>query len=94
MLPLMDVQLARGTAWRACTTANQRSWYGGQQILALAPCDYERDNEKWSIPGRHGYRLIFATWEKVSERPNELVAELLAALSATQSRGSAAACPA
>jgi very-short-patch-repair endonuclease len=44
--------------------------------------DYERDNEKWSVPGRHGYRIVFATWEKVTRAPRELLAELAATLAA------------
>jgi hypothetical protein len=46
------------------------------------PADYERDNEKWSVPGRLGYRLVFATWDKVTRRPNELLHELAATLAA------------
>ncbi len=38
--------------------------------------DYERDNEKWSVPGRHGYRIVFATWDKVTRRPLELLSDL------------------
>jgi very-short-patch-repair endonuclease len=38
--------------------------------------DYEHDNEKWSVPGRHGYRIVFATWDKVTARPAQLLAEL------------------
>jgi hypothetical protein len=44
--------------------------------------DYERDNEKWSVPGRHGYKLVLATWEKVTIRPRTLLQELTAALAA------------
>jgi hypothetical protein len=33
------------------------------------PLDHERDNEKWSVPGRHGFRMVFATWDKVTRRP-------------------------
>jgi very-short-patch-repair endonuclease len=44
--------------------------------------DYEHDNEKWSVPGRHGYRLVFATWEKVTRQPAQLLAELTATLAA------------
>ncbi len=46
------------------------------------PADYERDNEKWSVPGRLGYRLVFATWDNVTRRPNELLHELAATLAA------------
>jgi hypothetical protein len=43
------------------------------------PSDYERDNQKWSVPAFHGYRLVLATWEKVTRRPDQLVTELTAA---------------
>jgi very-short-patch-repair endonuclease len=46
------------------------------------PNDYEADNEKWSVPGRHGYRIVFATWAKVTRKPSELLRELEAALAA------------
>lgn len=46
------------------------------------PRDDEIDNERWSIPGRHGYRLVLATWSKVTERPHELLHELTATLAA------------
>jgi very-short-patch-repair endonuclease len=38
--------------------------------------DYERDNDKWSVPARHGYKIVFATWSKVTQQPKELLAEL------------------
>ena len=38
--------------------------------------DYEWNNDKWSVPGHHGYRIVFATWAKVTRRPQRLVAEL------------------
>ena len=44
--------------------------------------DYEHDNEKWSVPGRHGYRVVFATWEKVTRDPDRLLNELTATLAA------------
>jgi very-short-patch-repair endonuclease len=44
--------------------------------------DYEHDNEKWSVPARHGYRIVFATWEKVTRDPSRLLAELTATLAA------------
>ncbi len=46
------------------------------------PTDYEHDNEKWSVPGRHGYRLVLATWAKVTQRPDQLLEELAATLAA------------
>lgn len=43
---------------------------------------YEHDNEKWSVPGRHGYRIVFATWDTVTTRPGALVSELATTLAA------------
>ncbi len=42
--------------------------------------DYEHDNEKWSVPGRHGYRMVFATWTKVTQAPERLLRELASTL--------------
>ncbi len=42
--------------------------------------DYEHDHEKWSIPGRHGYRIVLATWDKVTRHPQELLRELASTL--------------
>jgi very-short-patch-repair endonuclease len=44
--------------------------------------DNEHDNEKWSVPGRHGYRLVLATWDKVTRQPVQLLHELRATLAA------------
>lgn len=44
--------------------------------------DYEHDNEKWSVPGRHGYRLVLATWDQVTRHPDELLADLTTTLAA------------
>jgi very-short-patch-repair endonuclease len=44
--------------------------------------DYERDNEKWSVPGQHGYRIVFATWNKVTHQPQQLLRELTATIAA------------
>jgi hypothetical protein len=38
-------------------------------------------NEKWSVPGRHGYRIVLATWAKVTDHPGDLLTELAATLS-------------
>ena len=56
---------------RTILETNGRRWHDD-------PADYEDDQEKWSVPGRHGYRLVFATWDKVTRRPAALVAELMA----------------
>jgi hypothetical protein len=37
--------------------------------------DYEHDNENWSVPGRHGYRIAFATWTKVMQNTDALLQE-------------------
>jgi hypothetical protein len=42
----------------------------------------EHDHEKWSVAGRCGYRIVFATWDKVTKRPDDLLAELGTALAA------------
>jgi hypothetical protein len=34
------------------------------------------------VPGRHGYRVVFATWDKVVRRADDLVSELQATLHA------------
>jgi hypothetical protein len=60
---------------RTILETNGRRWHDD-------PLDYERDNEKWSVPGRLGYRLVLATWDKVNRHPGELIAELRAALAA------------
>jgi hypothetical protein len=60
---------------RTILETNGRRWHDD-------PADYEDDYEKWSVPGRHGYRLVFATWDKVTRHPDALVAGLLATLAA------------
>jgi very-short-patch-repair endonuclease len=46
------------------------------------PNDYEYDQEKWSVPARYGYRIVFATWSKVNDAPQKLCGEIRAALAA------------
>jgi very-short-patch-repair endonuclease len=60
---------------RSILEANGRRWHDD-------PVDYERDHDKWSIPGRHGYRIVFATWDKVTRCPQQLIAELRSTRSA------------
>jgi len=60
---------------RTILETNGRRWHGD-------PVDHEFDNEKWSVPGRHGYRMVFATWAKVTKDPDALLAELTATLTA------------
>ena len=40
---------------RTILETNGRRWHDDRN-------DYEFDNEKWSVPGRHGYRIVLATW--------------------------------
>ena len=54
---------------RTILETNGRRWHDD-------PADYEHDNEKWSVPGRHGYRIVFATWDKVTRHPQQLLHEL------------------
>jgi len=58
---------------RVILETNGRRWHDDAN-------DYEHDNEKWSVPGRCGYRIVFATWGKVDRRPEELIDELRAAM--------------
>ncbi len=60
---------------RTILETNGRRWHDD-------PNDYEHDNEKWSVPGRHGFKLVFATWDKVTRRPEALERELTATLAA------------
>jgi very-short-patch-repair endonuclease len=56
---------------RTILETNGRRWHDD-------PTDYEHDNEKWSVPGRHGYRVVLATWDKVTSQPEWLLNELAA----------------
>ena len=56
---------------RTILETNGRRWHDD-------PVDYEHDNEKWSVPGRYGYRIVLATWAKVTERPGELLRDVAA----------------
>ena len=58
-------------AGRTILETNGRRWHDD-------PADYEDDHEKWSVPGRHGYKLVLATWNKVTSQPDDLIAKLLA----------------
>jgi very-short-patch-repair endonuclease len=60
---------------RVILETNGRRWHDD-------PIDYEDDHDKWSIPGRLGYRLVFATWDKVTQHPDELLRELTVTLAA------------
>jgi len=56
---------------RTILETNGRRWHDD-------PADYEQDQEKWSVPGRHGY--VLATWDKVTRRPHDFLAELATTL--------------
>jgi hypothetical protein len=60
---------------RTILETNGRRWHDD-------PADFEHDQEKWSVPGRHGYRLVLATWDKVTRRPRDLLDELAATFAA------------
>ncbi len=60
---------------RTILETNGRRWHDDAS-------DFEHDNEKWSVPARHGYRIVFATWNKVTRCPQDLITELRAALTA------------
>jgi very-short-patch-repair endonuclease len=62
-------------AHRTIIETNGRRWHDDAT-------DYEYDNEKWSVPGRHGFRIVLATWSKVTETPKRLLDELAATLAA------------
>lgn len=69
---LFDFALERG---RTILETNGRRWHDDAT-------DYEHDNEKWSVPGRCGYRIVFATWDKVTQHPEQLLSELTTTLAA------------
>jgi hypothetical protein len=60
---------------RTILETNGRRWHDDA-------ADYEHDNEKWSVPGRLGYRVVFATWAKVTQHPGDLLLELAATMAA------------
>jgi very-short-patch-repair endonuclease len=62
-------------ATRTILETNGRRWHDD-------PSDYEHDQEKWSVPARHGWRIVFTTWNTVTQHPERLLAELAAALAA------------
>jgi very-short-patch-repair endonuclease len=60
---------------RVILETNGRRWHDDA-------ADYEHDHEKWSVPGRLGWRIVFATWAKVTRDPCALLAEMTAVLAA------------
>lgn len=69
---LFDFALLSG---RTILETNGRRWHDDA-------VDYEHDNEKFSVPGRYGYKLVLATWDKVTRRPEALVDEIRTTLAA------------
>jgi very-short-patch-repair endonuclease len=60
---------------RTILETNGRRWHDDAH-------DFEHDQEKWSVPGRHGYKLVLATWGKVTEHSRALVHEIRTTLAA------------
>jgi very-short-patch-repair endonuclease len=60
---------------RVILETNGRRWHDDAN-------DYEFDNEKWSVPARHGYRIVLATWTTVTGQPGRLLSELQSTLAA------------
>jgi very-short-patch-repair endonuclease len=58
---------------RVILETNGRRWHDN-------PRDYEDDQEKWSVPARYGYKIVFATWLKVRREPSRFVGEIRAML--------------
>jgi very-short-patch-repair endonuclease len=58
---------------RTILETNGRRWHDDA-------VDYEDDNDKWSVPGRHGYRMVLATWAKVVRHPDDFLCELTASI--------------
>ncbi len=56
---------------RTILETNGRRWHDD-------PTDFERDQETWSVPGHHGYRLVLATWNKVTRQAEQFLRELTA----------------
>ena len=54
---------------RTILETNGRRWHDDA-------ADYESDNDKWSVTGRHGYRIVLATWAKIVRHPDEFLGEL------------------
>jgi len=40
------------------------------------------EDDKWSVPARFGFCIVFATWRKVTRDPNHFLAELTESLAA------------
>jgi hypothetical protein len=62
-------------AARTILETNGRRWHDD-------PIDYEHNNEKWSVPGRRGFRLVMATWAKVTTQPTAFIDEVRTSLAA------------
>ena len=62
-------------ATRTILETNGKRWHNDST-------DYEHDQEKWSVPGRLGWRIVFATWQTVTREPERVLADLRAARAA------------
>jgi len=60
---------------RTILETNGRRWHDD-------PADYEDNNDKWSVPGRYGFRIVFATWNNVTRRPRDFVRDLMTTFAA------------
>jgi very-short-patch-repair endonuclease len=60
---------------RVIVETNGRRWHDD-------PSDYEHDHEKWSVPGRRGYRIVFATWRRVTRTRDAFLSDLAATIAA------------
>ena len=60
---------------RTILETNGRRWHDDA-------IDDEHDNEKFSVPGRHGCKLVLATWDKVTRQPGALIDEIRTTLAA------------
>ena len=75
--------------WNGCTYRFDFAFEAPRTILETNgpqwhddATDYERDNAKWSVPGCHGYRLLLATWDRVTRHPEQFLGELVTTLAA------------
>jgi very-short-patch-repair endonuclease len=55
-------------AERVILETNGRRWHDDA-------ADFEHDQEQWSVPARHGFRIVFAPWDRITRHPDEVVEE-------------------
>jgi hypothetical protein len=65
----------------------EREYPDTYRMAAVPRSNEQHDNEKWSVPGRHDYRLVLATWSKVSDLPRQLLDELAVTMGFGSGRG-------